>query len=441
MYRFTERQSKMSSSTVSVGVLSTSSSKTGATIRRAIQQLGHRAVQLNISELRVDTRNGRAQVDADVDVVLNWRTLSRRGYSMEYLGVMRAIEETVPVVNPTDGLLLAGHKPAGLARLSSTDHISVPNTYYSLDYNTLREEAARWPEVVQKPPFGGGGGDVRKVPDSDDLSVLSGPQMGLIQSYIDTGEETHNDIRAFVVDGTVVAAMRRRAPDDDWRTNISNGGDGTAVDLPQDATQTAERATDALNLDVAGVDLIQDAEGNWYVLEVNAPAGFAGLHDATGHNVAPHIAALAIERGGVPVPDEDVTQLAESLDMVSPSDAQDTLLFSYETGDTCGLAGKEGAVDSVVGLHEEFGDYTIDSDLAADIGAGPIADTQDSPLPDADGTCPRAWVRLQVENHSFRAKVCICDLSEYDHDFIVHEKYVTVTPTPRASGEGSERAE
>ena len=357
---------------------------------------------------------------------------------MEYLGVMRAIEETVPVVNPTDGLLLAGHKPAGLARLASDDHISVPDTYYSLDYNTLKEEAARWPEVVQKPPFGGGGGDVKKVPDSDDLSVLSGPQMGLIQSYIDTGEETHNDIRAFVVDGTVVAAMRRHAPDDDWRTNISTGGDGTAVDLPQDATQTAERATAALNLDVAGVDLIQDADGDWYVLEVNAPAGFAGLHDATGHNVAPHIAALAIDRGGVPVPDSEVTQLAESLDMATPSDTPDTLLFTYETGDTCGLAGKEGTVEREVGVNEEFDDYAIDMDLAADIGAGPIADTQDSPLPGEDGTCPRAWVRLQVDNHSFRGKVCICDLSEYDQDFIVHDRYVAVTPTPRSSGEGGE---
>jgi len=107
----------------------------------------------------------------------------------------------------------------------------------------------------------------------------------LLQEYIK--ESAGTDIRAFVVGSRVVASMERRSLDDDFRSNLHKGGEGTSVKLTPTERHIAIRAAKAMGLHVAGVDLMRSSRGP-LVLEVNASPGF-GIEKITGRNVAAKI--------------------------------------------------------------------------------------------------------------------------------------------------------
>ncbi len=104
----------------------------------------------------------------------------------------------------------------------------------------------------------------------------------LIQEFVK--ESAGTDIRAFVVGGRVVASMKRQSLDDDFRSNLHKGGEGTVVKLTEEERKTAIKAARALGLNVAGVDLMRSERGP-LVLEVNASPGF-GIEKVTGRDVA-----------------------------------------------------------------------------------------------------------------------------------------------------------
>lgn len=109
--------------------------------------------------------------------------------------------------------------------------------------------------------------------------------------------QTPADIRAFTVNGKVVASMERKvgeSKDGDFRTNLSNGGTAEPIELHPRDRETAERAVAALGLDVSGVDLMGD-RGRMYVIEANSGPG-QKIKDITGVPVDDHIARLAIDR-------------------------------------------------------------------------------------------------------------------------------------------------
>ena len=104
----------------------------------------------------------------------------------------------------------------------------------------------------------------------------------LLQEYIK--ESAGIDIRAFVVGSKVVASMKRQSLDDDFRSNLHKGGEGTAVKLTDEERKIAVRAAKAMGLHVAGVDLMRSSRGP-LIREVNASPGF-GIERVTGRNVA-----------------------------------------------------------------------------------------------------------------------------------------------------------
>lgn len=104
----------------------------------------------------------------------------------------------------------------------------------------------------------------------------------LLQEYIE--ESAGTDIRAFVVGSRVVASMKRQSLDDDFRSNLHQGGEGVAIKLTDEERKTAIKAAKAMGLSVAGVDLMRSSRGP-LVLEVNASPGF-GIEKVTGRDVA-----------------------------------------------------------------------------------------------------------------------------------------------------------
>ena len=107
----------------------------------------------------------------------------------------------------------------------------------------------------------------------------------LLQEYIK--ESSGTDIRAFVVGNRVVDSMQRRSLDDDFRSNLHKGGEGTPVKLTDSEKKMAIRAAKAMGLHIAGVDLMRSERGP-LVLEVNASPGF-GIEKVTGRDVASKI--------------------------------------------------------------------------------------------------------------------------------------------------------
>jgi ribosomal protein S6--L-glutamate ligase len=105
------------------------------------------------------------------------------------------------------------------------------------------------------------------------------------------------DVRAFVVDGDCVALARRRSTTPgEPRANITLGAVATPISLDHPAAALAVEATHALGLDYAGVDLLESADGELRILEVDAWAGFSGLESATGADISGRILDLALKK-------------------------------------------------------------------------------------------------------------------------------------------------
>lgn len=105
----------------------------------------------------------------------------------------------------------------------------------------------------------------------------------MVQEYIE--EAGGADIRCFVVDGKVVAAMKRQAAEGEFRSNLHRGGSAQLVRISKEERQTAIKAAKIMGLNVAGVDLLRSARGP-LVMEVNSSPGLEGIEEATGKDVA-----------------------------------------------------------------------------------------------------------------------------------------------------------
>jgi ribosomal protein S6--L-glutamate ligase len=121
----------------------------------------------------------------------------------------------------------------------------------------------------------------------------------LVQEYIK--EAGGADIRAFVVGGRVVAAMKRQAPPGEFRSNLHRGGTAEAIKLSPIQRSMAIRAAKTMELNVAGVDLIQSSEGP-LVIEVNSSPGLEGIETASGVDVAGEIIEFIENNAGLETP-------------------------------------------------------------------------------------------------------------------------------------------
>lgn len=108
----------------------------------------------------------------------------------------------------------------------------------------------------------------------------------IIQEFIK--EAKGADIRAFVVDGVVVGAMKRQGKEGEFRSNLHRGGSAEIIELTDEEENAALKAARAMGLGVAGVDMLQSARGP-LILEVNSSPGLEGIERATGKDIAKSI--------------------------------------------------------------------------------------------------------------------------------------------------------
>lgn len=218
--------------------------------------------------------------------------IPRVGASITFYGcaVVRQFEEMgVFTIVTSDAIQRSRDKLRSLQRLSKAG-IGMPKTVftnYSRDVEEVIEHVGGTPVIIKLLEGTQGLGVVLAETKNAAESVLeafNGLQARVIvQEFIK--EANGADIRALVVDGHVVGAMKRQGKEGEFRSNLHRGGSANIIKLNTDELKLAMNASRALKLPVCGVDMLQSSRGP-LLLEVNSTPGLEGIEGATGKNIA-----------------------------------------------------------------------------------------------------------------------------------------------------------
>ncbi len=231
------------------------------------------------------TYHGKPVEDFDVLVPRLSRTTARYGEEVvahfEWIGT--------PVVNRAKSIAAARHKFHSL-RILAQHGLPVPPSLTVGSAAFLENavaEMGNYPFIL-KPFHGTHGRGIMLLDTPTSLTSAVDALCDLHEDYVIQpfiAEAGGVDIRVLVVGGEAIAAMKRSASAGEFRANVHRGASGEAVSLPDEYTDVAVKATEALVLEIAGVDLLQTNEGP-VVLEVNPSPGFEELESVTGVNIA-----------------------------------------------------------------------------------------------------------------------------------------------------------
>ncbi|GAA4246412.1 MULTISPECIES: 30S ribosomal protein S6--L-glutamate ligase [Winogradskyella] len=227
--------------------------------------------------------------------------IPRIGASITFYGcaVVRQFEEMgVFTIAPSDAITRSRDKLRSLQRLSKAG-IGMPKTVftnYSRDVEEVINYVGGTPVIIKLLEGTQGLGVVLAETKNAAESVLeafNGLQARVIvQEFIK--EAKGADLRALVVDGQVVGAMKRQGKEGEFRSNLHRGGSANIIKLDDDELKLAMKAAKVLKLPVCGVDMLQSSRGP-LLLEVNSTPGLEGIEAATQRNIAKAIITF-IER-------------------------------------------------------------------------------------------------------------------------------------------------
>ena len=259
----------------------------------ACQQRGHEPIVLDVLRCYMDIESSKPDVHykgeevPDVDAVI-----PRIGASVTFYGtaVLRQFEmmgafplnESVAIVRSRDklrSLQLLSRKGVGLPK---TGYASDPD-----DIGDLIKMVGGAPLVIKLLEGTQGIGvvlaETRKAAESV-LEAFMGLKANImVQEYIK--EAGGADIRCLIVGEKVVAAMKRQAPQGEFRSNLHRGGSASIVKITPRERETAVKAARIMGLNVAGVDILRSDRGP-LVMEVNSSPGLEGIEKATGKDIA-----------------------------------------------------------------------------------------------------------------------------------------------------------
>ncbi len=278
----------------------------GAVLRRALAARGYESRYVSLTECRIDLGapasvvipGFEAGLPAGVfvrgvpgglleQVILRLDVL----HILKALGIVvyndgRAIERTVDKAMTSVLLKQAG--------------IPTPETWVCESREAagqiIERELSRGRLLVMKPLFGSQGIGVTLleapacVPDVAEFGGVY-----YLQRYIESREDgAWRDWRVLVVANRAIAVMQRKSPH--WITNRARGGSCHAVDLDRPLCELAEQAARAVDIDYAGVDLLQDEEGRFLVTEVNSVPAWYGLQGVSGFDIAERLVDRLLAR-------------------------------------------------------------------------------------------------------------------------------------------------
>jgi ribosomal protein S6--L-glutamate ligase len=262
-------------------------------LKEAALERGHDVKVLNTLKFAIDLQRGKPDLHYKQKTLSTYdAVLPRIGASITYYGtaVVRQFQEMdVFCANTAHGILNSRDKLRSL-QILSRHHIGIPQTAFvssKKDVLPAIERVGGAPVIIKLISGTQGIGvllaESTKAAESIVELLQSQRQNVLIQKFV--AESKGRDIRAFVVGDRVVAAMRRVAQGQEFRSNVHRGGKAEAVELTDEYAETAVRAAQIMGLRVAGVDMLEGKTGP-QIMEVNSSPGLEGIENCTGLDIA-----------------------------------------------------------------------------------------------------------------------------------------------------------
>jgi ribosomal protein S6--L-glutamate ligase len=262
-------------------------------LRTAAADRGHTVKVLNTLRFGIDLSGEEPDLTYRGKPLSHYDAiLPRIGNSITYFGtaVVRQFEQMdVYTPNPAYGITNSRDKLRAIQILSK-HNIGMPATTF------VRDRADVVPAIQR---VGGAPVVIKLIEGTQGIGVILAPQLKVAEAIVETLQSTRQnvliqsfvkeskgrDIRALVVGDRVVAAMRRVAQGDEFRSNVHRGGAVEPVEIDREYERAAVRAAQIMGLRVAGVDLLEGNHGP-LVLEVNSSPGLEGIEIATRLDVA-----------------------------------------------------------------------------------------------------------------------------------------------------------
>jgi len=262
-------------------------------LRLAALDRGHECEVLDTLRFAIDLSHGAPDLQwrgaplADFDAII-----PRIGSSITYFGsaVVRQFQQ-MDIYTPVSasGIMNSRDKLRAMQILARHD-IGIPATTF------VRDRSDVLPAIER---VGGAPVVIKLLEGTQGIGVILAPDTGVAEAIIETMQVTRQnvliqefiaesrgrDIRAFVVGDRVVAAMRRTAQGNEFRSNVHRGGTVAGVKLDAAYERTAVEAAQLMGLRVAGVDMLEGKDGP-LVMEVNSSPGLEGIEQATELDVA-----------------------------------------------------------------------------------------------------------------------------------------------------------
>lgn len=262
-------------------------------LRTAALDRGHQVKVLNTLRFAIDLSGDEPDLQfrgkqlSDYDAVL-----PRIGNSITYFGtaVVRQFEQMDVYTPATANGISNSRDKLRASQILSRHNIGMPATTF------VRDRADVIPAIER---VGGAPVVIKLLEGTQGIGVILAPSIKVAEAIIETLQSTKQqvliqrfvkesrgrDIRALVVGDRVVAAMRRVAQGDEFRSNVHRGGTVEPVELDDEAERIAVRAAQIMGLKVAGVDMLE-ADAGPLVMEVNSSPGLEGIEQATKLDVA-----------------------------------------------------------------------------------------------------------------------------------------------------------
>lgn len=259
----------------------------------AAEERGHKVKVLDSLKFSIDLEKGepdlyyRSKQLSQYDAVL-----PRIGASITYFGtaLVRQFEQMdVYCTNSSAGIVASRDKLRSM-QILSRHHLGMPATTFVRDRKDILPAIER---------IGGAPVIIKLLEGTQGVGVILAESVKMAEAIIETLQSTQQnvlvqkfvkeskgkDIRAFVVGDRVVAAMRRVAQGQEFRSNVHRGGVTEAVELDEKYCETAVRAAQIIGLRVAGVDMLEGKDGP-QIMEVNSSPGLEGIELCTHLDIA-----------------------------------------------------------------------------------------------------------------------------------------------------------
>ena len=260
------------------------------------EQRGHEMVVLNHTRLYTVMEKGQPMVYYkdhlvdDIDAII-----PRIGASVTFYGsaIIRQFEMAKTFTTLSSLALVRSRDKLRSSQILAKNGVDIPKTAFAKqpdDVDYLIKQVGGTPLIIKLLEGTQGLGvvlaETRKAAKSVIEAFFGMEANILVQEFIK--EAKGADIRALVVDGKVVGAMKRQGKEGEFRSNLHRGGGSTPIKLSRKEKAVAVKAAKCLGLKIAGVDMLQSERGP-LIIEVNSSPGLKGIEETTNIDIAGHI--------------------------------------------------------------------------------------------------------------------------------------------------------